>query len=53
MTDIDRCRAEQRRIADLFSTGHPDTRGIWQGITDWTVEELIIMSDQQPNPIQR
>ena len=41
--DILRMRDEQIQAATLLLAGHPDERGLRQGITDAFAEEMILL----------
>ncbi len=47
MTDLDRCIAEQRACRDYLDGPGEDKSGAWMGLTDWTMEEAILRSENQ------
>jgi hypothetical protein len=42
--EIERCRAEQKRCRDHILNGGGDLYGAWLGLSDWFMEELILMA---------
>lgn len=40
--EIARCLREQKHCADLLLSGHPEQAGLWQAVSDWTAEEIVL-----------
>jgi len=45
MTPLDRCLVEQARCREYLNGPGEDKEGAWQGVTDWHMEEVILMTD--------
>jgi hypothetical protein len=41
--ELERCVHQERFAAELLRSDHPDERGLRQAITDWAMEQALIL----------
>lgn len=48
--DFERALLEQRLCVEYILSDGTDKRGVWQGLSDWVAEELLIGDEARPPP---